>query len=151
MLAFGCVLDQGLDDFDRQLGLDGRGVGMAGGCGLVDPLVGALFGVAAREGYGGIAAADGGVCVACGAAEGIEEWSQVGAEVWPGDNQVWLGEAGEVGQDVIQAWNVSEYRRLYEDIGKDTHQRKHMPLACRCSTRYWSRLDRFQGMESRLG
>ncbi len=72
-LGFVGVLGELVDEGDGELGVDGGGVGVAGGGGFVDLFVGALAVVAAREGDCGEGTLDGGVGGAYCAGEGVQE------------------------------------------------------------------------------
>lgn len=88
---------------DGELGVDGGGIGVAGGGGFVDFLVGALTAVAAGEGDCGERALDGGVGGADRAGEGVQVGAEVGAEVGPRDEEVRLRAIPVLGHDVVQS------------------------------------------------
>ncbi len=118
-LGFGGLLGELVDEGDGELGVDGGGVGVAGGGGLVDFFVGALAVIAAGEGDGGEGALDGGVGGTDGAGEGVEEGTEVVAEIGPGDQEVRLGAVPVIGHDVVEGEEGAGGRRsvVVPDMG----------------------------------
>lgn len=101
-MGFVSVFEELIYEVDGELGVDGRGVRVAGGSGFVDFFIGALSAVAGRESDGGERALDGGVGGADCSGEGVQKRAQVVAKVWPGNEEVRLGAVPISGHDVVQ-------------------------------------------------
>lgn len=102
-MRFVCDFGELVYESDGELGVDGGGIGVAGGGGFVDFLVGALTAVAAGEGDCRERALDGGVGGADCAGEGVQVGAQVSAEVGPRKEEVRLRAVPVSGHDVVQS------------------------------------------------